>query len=181
MAGKERIHIYFKNCLPFLRLLDGKKVVFLTPMPRYLRGCCVRLDHAPNRLEESFEEQLRKGLIECRGYLKDFLFTSGLRGFTILNPGLCLPALDENGSAVWGLDPVHPLKKGYMPIADMICETAVKLGAKPEDVRKRVGSLMGPPGKKPFMEIPRPRWVEEVPPPLWSTEVQEGRRKRLWS
>ncbi len=78
-----------------------------------------------------------------------------------MNPGHCLPAVDESGAAM--MDPVHPLKEGYMRIADMICEAAVKLGAKPEDSRKRAGSLMGPPGKKTRMEIPRPRWVEEGP------------------
>jgi hypothetical protein len=135
-------------------------------MPRYLRGCCTRVDHAPNRLEDGFEEQLRKGLVECKGFFKDFLFTSGLRGFTILNPGHCLPAVDESGAVMmlWGLDPVHPLKEGYTRFADMICEAAVKLGAKTDDGRTRAGSLMGPPGKKPRMEIPRPRWVEEGPP-----------------
>ncbi len=72
--------------------------------------------------------------------------------------------MDKSGAVMmlWGLDPVHPLKERYTRIADMICEAAVKLGA---------GSLMGPPGKKPRMEIPRPRWVEEGPPPLWFTEV----------
>jgi hypothetical protein len=35
----------------------------------------MRPDHAPNRLEEGFEDQLKKGLVECRGYFKDFLFT----------------------------------------------------------------------------------------------------------
>jgi hypothetical protein len=166
LASKERIHMYFKNCLPFLQLLEGRKVVFLTPMPRYLRGCCLRSDHAPNRFDEGFEDQLRKGLVDCRGYFKDFLFTSGLRGFSILNPGLCLPAKDEDGAVMmlWGLDPVHPLKEGYTRIADSICEAAYKLGAKSEDVRKRAGSLLGPPGKKPRLEVTRPRWVEEEPP-----------------
>jgi hypothetical protein len=151
--------MYFKNCLPFLRLLEGRKVIFLTPMPCYVRGCCTRPDHAPNRLEEGFEEQLKKGLVECRGYFKDFLFTSGLRGFSILNPGLCLPAVDEGGAVMmlWGLDPVHLLKEGYLFIAEMICEAASKLGVKPEGMRKRAGSLMGPPGKKPRVEITRPR------------------------
>jgi hypothetical protein len=59
---------------------------------------------------------------------------------------------------------VHPLKEGYFRIADTICEAAYKLGAKPEDGRKRTGSLMGPPGKKLRVEITQPRWVEEEPP-----------------
>jgi hypothetical protein len=173
LAGKERIHMYFKNCLPFLQLLEGRKVVFLTPMPRYLRGCCVRLDHAPNRLEDGFEDQLRRGLTECRGYFKDFLFTSGLRGFTILNPGHCLPPMEDNGGSLWGLDPVHPVKEGYTRIADMICEAAVKLGGRAEAKRKQGDSKSGPPGKKPRIEITRPRWVEEDPP---ASMVHGGRQ-----
>jgi hypothetical protein len=118
LASKERIHMYFKNCLPFLRLLEGRKVIFLTPMPRYLRGCCMRPDHAPNRLEEGFEEQLRKGLVECRGYFKDFLFTSGLRGFSILNPGLFVSTCHGRGRCyddVVGSRPGAPSKGGLLP------------------------------------------------------------------
>ncbi len=68
LAGKERVLMYFKNCLPFLKLLEGRRVVFLTTLPRYLRGCCERSDHAANCQEEGFEEQLRKCLAECRGF-----------------------------------------------------------------------------------------------------------------
>jgi hypothetical protein len=138
----------------------------------------MRPDHAPNRLDEGFEEQLKKGLVECRGYFKDFLFTSGLRGFSILNPGLCLPAADESGAVMmlWGLDPVHPLKEGYFRIADMICEAAYKLGAKPEDMRKRAGSLIGPPGKKPRAEITRPRCLYDLQRPAVRARWRKGRR-----
>ena len=71
-----------------------------------------REDHAPNRGSEGFEEEIRKGLADRRGYTKDFLFTNQLRGFTVLNPGLCLPSSSEVGTAVWGKDPVHPLQEG---------------------------------------------------------------------
>jgi hypothetical protein len=54
LAGKERILMYFRNCLPFLKLLEGRRVVFLTPLPRYLRGCWERSDHAANCQEEGF-------------------------------------------------------------------------------------------------------------------------------
>ncbi len=59
---------------------------------------------------------------------------------------------------------MHPVKEGYMRIADIICEAAGKLGGKTEVNRKRAGSKSGPPSKKPGLEISRPRWVEEDPP-----------------
>jgi hypothetical protein len=66
-----------------------------------------------------------------RGYIKDFLFTNQLRGFTVLNPGLCLLSSGEEGEKVWGKDPVHPLQEGYERIADLLCEEAAKLVEKP--------------------------------------------------
>jgi outer membrane biogenesis lipoprotein LolB len=77
--------MFFRNCLPFLRLLEGRIVVFLTPLARYLlSSCCNRADHAPNRQDEEFGEQLQKALQDCRNFFKDFLFTSGLRGFAVV-------------------------------------------------------------------------------------------------
>ena len=65
VASKERLYMFFRNCLPVFNLLEGRVVFFLTPMPRYLYvNCCVRADHAPNRLEDSFEENIRKSLAD---------------------------------------------------------------------------------------------------------------------
>jgi hypothetical protein len=33
IAGKDRLFMYYKNTLPLLRLLDGRRVVFLIPLP----------------------------------------------------------------------------------------------------------------------------------------------------
>jgi hypothetical protein len=48
LAGKARLHMFFRNCLPFLRLLEGRIVVFLTPLARYLlSSCCNSADPRP--------------------------------------------------------------------------------------------------------------------------------------
>jgi hypothetical protein len=91
LAGKDHLYMYSRNALPLLRLLEGLTVVFLTPLSRYLQeGCCSADDHAPNWFEEGFEASLQKGLMETRGFFKDFLFTNNLQ-FKIINPGLCVP------------------------------------------------------------------------------------------
>jgi hypothetical protein len=59
-----------------------------------------------------FEEEIRKGLADRMGIIKDFLFTDQLRWFTVLNPGLFLRSSGEGGATVWGKDPVHPLQEG---------------------------------------------------------------------
>jgi hypothetical protein len=120
LGKKDRLYMFFRNALPLLKLLEGLRVVFLTPLPRYLQeGCCEADAHAPNRFDEGFEASLRKGLMEIRGYFKDFLFTNNLR-FKILNPGLCVPSTDASGDPLWGEDPVHPLYGGYDAIMDAV-------------------------------------------------------------
>jgi hypothetical protein len=163
LAGKARLHMFFRNCLPFLRLLEGRIVVFLTPLARYLlSSCCNRADHAPNRQDEEFGEQLQKGLQDSRNFFKDFLFTSGLRGLTVVNPSLCVPVEDERGEPLWGADPVHPKHEGYNRIVDFVCAEAERLTGK-GGTKKRAATQDGLPGKKPRTEAPRPRWVDESP------------------
>ncbi len=164
VASKERQFMFFKNCLPFLTLLAGRLVVFLTPMPRYLYvSCCEDTEHAPNRREAGFEDEFRKALAESRDYYKNFLFTSGLRGLSIRNPGLCVPETDENGMQLWNNDPVHPTYDGYVRICNMICEEADRLRKKPSSAAgtKRSGGNLGSASKKARMEVPRPHWVAE--------------------
>jgi hypothetical protein len=162
IAGNDRLYMYFKNTLPLLRLLEGRKVVFLIPLPRYiLAGCCNQEDHAPNRSEPGFEDAIRSGLCEVRGFFKDFLFSSNLRGFRLLNPGLCVPAADEDGDPLWGDDdPVHPLYNGYERIVDTIEKEADSLRAG----NKRPGDEISPAPKKPRVEVPRPRWIDQPQP-----------------
>jgi hypothetical protein len=186
LASKERLYMFFINCLPVLKLLENRKVIVLSPLPRYLYGsCCSRADHAPNRLEAGFEDAIRKSLQEVRNYYKDFLFTNGLRGFVILNPGHCVPFEDEEGAELWGMDPVHPLQDGYRRIAAMLCEEADKLLHKIEK-RKREGGAEPAP-KRPRVEVVRPRWVEDTMPsatmqlgPPRGQGGGQGRGRRPW-
>jgi hypothetical protein len=164
LVSKERLFMFFKNCIPLFRLLENMRVLLLTPGPRYLQaGCCTREDHAPNRASDGFEEELRKGLADRRGFIKDFLFTNQIRGFAVLNPGLCLPSSGEEGEKVWGKDPVHPLQEGYERIVDLLCEEAAKMAEKAS--RKRAGEELAPAPKRQKVEQQRPRWIEAAPPP----------------
>jgi hypothetical protein len=157
LASKERILMYFKNCLPFLRLLENMKVIFLTPLPRYLyNGCCASEDHLINRGDEDFKDSIRGGLQEVRGYFKDFLFTNGLRGFSVRNPGHAVPAYDDAGSPLWTEDPVHPAFEGYNRIADLI---EVEARSLLRGNNKRRGGRGGPPNKRARFDHPRPDWI----------------------
>jgi hypothetical protein len=163
LASKERLYMYFRNALPLLRLLEAYKVVFLTPLPRYLlESCCNAEDHAPNRYQEDFEAELRAGLLAIRGHFKDFLFTNNLRSFKIVNPGLCVPTMDASGDPLWGEDPIHPLYSGYEAIVDTILSEADNI----RSGTKRQGENIAPAAKKARTEVPRARWVESPQVPV---------------
>jgi hypothetical protein len=68
LASKERLYMYFKNCINILKLVEKLTVFFLSPLPCYLyKSCCPHLNHAPNTREEDFEERMRRSLMECCG------------------------------------------------------------------------------------------------------------------
>jgi uncharacterized membrane protein YgcG len=124
-------------------------------------------------MEPSFEADLRKALAECRDHYKNFLFTSGLRGFAVKNPGLCVPELDEEGNRLWMEDPVHPTTSGYSRIVDMIVTDAERLRGKAGG-KKRSGSVVEAASKRPRHDVPRPIWVAET---CAATSRQDGARR----
>jgi hypothetical protein len=174
LASRDRLFMFFKNCLPFLQLLVGRKVVFLSPLPRYLyASCCDREDHVSNKDEDDFAEKLRKNLGECRDWIKDFLFTSDLRGCKILNPGKEIPVREEGETVFWGDDPIHPTYEGYNRIIDAVVEEADRMSG--ILVKKRAGGSLNNPPKRPKLDL-RPRWVEDNGnQPLWRADMQGNR------
>ncbi len=99
--------------------------------------------------------------MECRGYYKDFFFTSGFKNVSVLNPGLEVPSEDETGLQLWGPDPVHPLPEGYDRIADLLLKEWDKTR---EKKRKRIPGGQEPASKRPKDEAPCPRWIDQSEP-----------------
>jgi len=155
LAGKDRQFLVFNILKPVLQKLLGRNVVFVTPGPRYLEGCCDEIEHASNRFDEGFEDGLRRCLAECRQNFKDFLFTSGYRGFRVIDPS---PALPGNNDDIWDWDPVHPSTTGYENICDLFEGEFDKFshgGTK----KRPAETQLAPEAKKRKVEVPRPRWV----------------------
>jgi len=74
-AGKEKqLHI-FKTILPILKLLEGRRVIFMVPLVRYINlACCDNSEHLTNSEEPGFEERLRSEIAASRVNYKDYLF-----------------------------------------------------------------------------------------------------------
>ncbi len=157
LAGKDRQYMVFNIILPVLRKLLGRNVVFITPGPRYLDGCCDEPEHAPNRLEDGFEADLRKCLAECRQNYKDFLFTKSLRGFRVVDPSPALPRSEE----IRDWDPVHPTTEGYERVCDLMEAELEKFLSGGVSKKRPAESQLGQDAKKWRTEVPRPSWVVE--------------------
>ncbi len=60
LASKERQYLMFECILPLLQAVGVRNIILVTPGPRYLyESCCALEEHAPNRMDENFEETLR--------------------------------------------------------------------------------------------------------------------------
>ena len=176
LACKERQHVLFKSILPFLRLLEGRKVIFVVPIIRYvINSCCSDLEHVVNSEEPGFEEGMRAKLAECRKNFGDFLFCSGLRGFRVLDPNPVLPnnILDEDDPC-WGTDPVHPEMAGYERIVDLFEKEIEKLlagtGGKKRPAADEAGNLR----KKPRAVDNRAGWISGSSGVAVRLDVQQG-------
>ena len=169
--------MYFNNCLPFLLKLAGRRVLFLSPLPRYVySSCCGRDDHNTSRHEDDFEGRLREDLATCRNSCKDLLFTGGLRGFKVINPGLCIPREDEAREPLWRQDPVHPTYEGYSQLVDFLEAEAENLR---KGAGKRAAASPAPPQAKRFREDrARPHWIEASSSSTISSDWRGGRGGR---
>ena len=159
LASKDRQFFTFKNVLPLLKILGGKNVIFVSPMPRFLyEPCCGDDDHTTNRLDPEYEEEMRRSLNECRCNIKSFLFSNQVKT-RVIDPSPVLPHHDADGEDIWGGDPVHPLPQGYRAIVDLLLAefATFNTGSKKRPCSEGGGSL----AKKPREAQRRPAWVEE--------------------
>jgi hypothetical protein len=157
LASIDRQLALFNTIEPILLLLAIYKLLLVTPMPRFLyEGCCPLGGHAPNRLEDGYEDSLRIGLRDYRVNIKNFAFMRNMRNIKVLDPSPVLSLEDEDGEDIWGMDPVHPLLHGYRLLCDLYeSEFSSLLGKN----KKRSGGPLQPPPKRTRTE-PRPSWIE---------------------
>jgi len=72
---------------------------------------------------------------------------------------------------LWGLDPVHPIKEGYMRIADLICEAVVKLGCETGSTGSVQEASLGLLGRSREWRSPDRGVWRRIPQPQWFTEA----------
>ena len=128
-APKELQFTIFGDAKPLLEAANGRSVVLVSPIPRYLlKSCCLDSSHAGNIREADYRSGLESAVIESRKFLKDFCFRHGLRNVRVVGPW---PALQALGDSLW-LDPVHMKEQGYITVAGLVHDAPGELVAKPE-------------------------------------------------
>jgi hypothetical protein len=152
----EQLKFLFELLIPVFNANAGMRRLLLCPIPRYLwKGCCEDPDHAPNRSDEGFQEDILEGLEKAKRVMRSLAFRHDLKDMKIINPGKLLME-----PALWGEDPVHPLVDGYKKIIDFVLagleaggstDTAVLTQPQPSQKRDSTEQLTGP--------ARRPHWV----------------------
>jgi hypothetical protein len=110
--SKSAQHSLFSNLKPIFDGVNGKDLLLVSPLPRYVvGGCCEDLEHMPNRRLPGFEQQLTEDLKATATNFKDFLFTHGYKNGKVVDPLISLRKLQV--SEIWGSDPIHPKDRAY--------------------------------------------------------------------
>lgn len=114
LASSDRISRIVSCLTQLLEPLWHKKLIFISPMPRYLRArCCEEKGHMPNW--EGFRSTI-SGKLNCVAHqIKNRLQDKGWRNFWVLNPQNAFA--DLSPGEVWGTNPVHPKARAYQELA----------------------------------------------------------------
>ena len=119
LADKDGQLAILKLCEPLWAAAGGKNMVIIGPMARFVSdGCCQDKFHAANRCKADFYQKLREDLSACCGYIKDYLFTSGMRHGRVMDPARSTRGLAV--AEIWGNDPIHPRQEVYNLLADSV-------------------------------------------------------------
>ena len=87
IASRDTQYSILKLCMPLWEAANGRHMVVVAPMPRYVKaGCCPEPDHITNRVEPEYYPKMKTELAACSSAIKDFLFTSGLRNGRLMDP-----------------------------------------------------------------------------------------------
>jgi hypothetical protein len=145
IGSKETQIEHLKELKPLLELLDKRRAIIITPLPRYvIKACCENPEHCSNRRFLDFKQQMLDSLELMRKTCKDFLFYEGKKSIKVLDP--CVDIRGMEDSEMWGEDPVHPQQLVYEKIATGVIriqdnQRTSGPGPGPDHKRRRTDSM----------------------------------------
>jgi hypothetical protein len=128
MIGKDDFKNLFLEILPLIRVAKGKRVILMSPMPRYaFNKCCPSASHGTNIGGQEYVEELLKTLKEIHSWLNSNIYMRKMKQIKLFNTaaatGISSEGLARQADR-WGPDPVHPQEEVYFDIADKIGKMA---------------------------------------------------------
>jgi hypothetical protein len=131
--------------MPVLRAVEGKPIVIIPPMPRYLFArCCADAGHCTNFGLPDFAQNLLSGFIQLRNLLIRSLVQKGLKNFKVLDT-CCVTTCKTTANLkdrvtelrkVTAKDGVHFVAAGYGNLAARVTASLVALVAAPQKENK---------------------------------------------
>jgi hypothetical protein len=140
LAPKESQFHAFRQLLPVLLAAKGHTLVLVPPLPRYWsKGCCGDKLHVTNISGENYQADLEAAIYACKGHLKDFAFTAGIRDCKVI---AAWPAIKKLPT-IFAADSVHLSSEAYHTLGQVV------VACLPTSSSKRPGPpLQGGPASK---------------------------------
>jgi uncharacterized membrane protein YgcG len=145
IGSKETQIEHLRELKPLLELLDKRRGIIITPLPRYVtKACCENPEHCSNGRFLDFKQQMLDSLELMRKTCKDFLYYEGKKSIKVLDP--CVDIRGMENSEVWGDDPIHPQQLVYEKIATGVIrildsQRTPAAGQGPDFKRRRTDSM----------------------------------------
>jgi hypothetical protein len=121
IVNKTAFREIFSLATQIIKSADGKLVILLIPLPRYLfEKCCSDPSHITNKDNSCYR---REALTAIGAWMKAMAEMKRLKNVVLFNPmeplGLIDNDFDEDRILqLWGADPVHPTKEAYALISE---------------------------------------------------------------
>jgi lysophospholipase L1-like esterase len=124
IANKTAFRELFSLATQIIRSADGKLVILMIPLPRYLfEKCCSDPSHITNKDSAGYEQIMREALTAIGTWMKAMAEMKRLKNVVLFNPMEPLGLIDDDFDEdrilqLWGADPVHPTEDAYSLIAE---------------------------------------------------------------
>jgi hypothetical protein len=124
IANKTAFRELFSLATQIIRSANGKLVILMIPLPRYLiEKCCSDPSHITNKDSSDYEQIMREALTAIGTWMKAMAEMKRLKNVVLFNPMEPLGLIDDDFDKdrilqLWGADPVHPTEDAYSLIAE---------------------------------------------------------------
>jgi len=137
IVNKTAFRELFSLATQIIRSADGKLVILLIPLPRYLfEKCCSDPSHISNKDSSGYEQTMREALTAIGTWMKAMAEMKRLKNVVLFNPMEPLGLIDDDFDEdrilqLWGPDPVHPTEEAYSLIAEhLLAYASQQIGEK---------------------------------------------------